>query len=108
MASKVVDGVRWTQTARGNFPNVNVSVNSACAAQGCWSRYWTYGEWTMMLQRRGANGWNTIGTRTGYVSEDSPSHRTFTNVKKQGAIRVVTMIKESAYHRAITLIDHVD
>lgn len=46
----------------------------------------------MYLQRVNINGgWETIGTRTGYVGVNSPSARTFTNVKRNNgndALRV--------------------
>lgn len=40
--------------------------------------------WTMLLQRYNNDTWDwyTIGSRTGYVAENSPSHRTFTNIRK--------------------------
>mgnify|MGYP001178157937 CR=1 FL=1 len=39
-------------------------------------------DWQMQLQRQQSNKtWSTIGTRTGYLTFDSPSHRTFTSVK---------------------------
>lgn len=43
--------------------------------------------WDMYLQRYHSysNAWQTIGTRTGYVSFDSPSNRTFTNILKKNA-----------------------
>jgi hypothetical protein len=112
MASQVVDGVLWTQTANPAFPNVNVSLTSACQAPLCYGD-WTYGEWTMHLQRYANPGagqpgeWVTIGTRDGYVSSSSPSNRTFTNVASTGAIRVRTVIRSSAYHGSITLISSV-
>lgn len=109
MSSKVVNGVRWTQSARPSFPNVNVSINSACSGtdQGCYSQ-WTYGEWTMILQRRTGGTWRNIGSRTGYVRDNSPSNRTFTNVRKDGPMRVYTIISSSAYHGSVTLIDHIN
>lgn len=108
MTSKVVSGVLWSQSVNPAFPNVNVSLNSSCQHTLCYGD-WTYGEWTMELQRRVDSTippyyrWETIGSRTGYVSDDSPSHRTFTNVRKEGSIRVHTLIKKSAYHRSIIL-----
>lgn|SRR5699024_3149008 len=41
--------------------------------------------WTMYLQRYTNGSWRTIGTRAGYVSYESPSPRTFNNVRKTGA-----------------------
>lgn len=107
MSSKVVNGVLWSQTANPAFPSVSVSLNSACQDPLCYGD-WTYGEWTMYLQRRTGGTWQTIGSRTGYVSSSSPSHRTFTNVKKEGPMRVFTIISESAYHSRVELIDHVN
>ena len=103
MTSKVVDGVLWTQTASPDFPNINVSLTSACRDQLCYGD-WTYGEWTMYLERKEAPGsWVVIGKRTGYVSMTSPSHRTFTNVVNKSSIRVRTIIDPSAYHGVVSL-----
>lgn len=107
MASKVVNGVLWTQTVNAAFPNVHVSLNSACQDPLCYGD-WTYGEWSMVLQRRTGGTWRNIGSRTGYVSSSSPSHITFTNVRKEGPMRVYTIISSSAYHRSVTLIDHIN
>lgn len=41
--------------------------------------------WKMSLQRYTNGRWSTIGTRYGYVSPDSPSHRSFTNVAAKNA-----------------------
>ncbi|WP_139017903.1 hypothetical protein [Bacillus andreraoultii] len=38
----------------------------------------------MELQRNSGGTWNTVGTRTGYLTMDSPSYRTFTNVRVTG------------------------
>lgn len=40
--------------------------------------------WRMRLQRREGERWNTVGSRTGYLSPSSPSFRTFTNVASPG------------------------
>ena len=72
MASKVVNGVLWTQTVNAAFPNVHVSLNSACQDPLCYGD-WTYGEWSMVLQRRTGGTWRNIGSRTGYVSSSSPT-----------------------------------
>ncbi|MFD2133755.1 hypothetical protein ACFSKI_21300 [Pseudogracilibacillus auburnensis] len=106
MSTKIVNGVRFTQTTNPAFPSVHVSLNSSCHDPLCYGD-WTYATWTMYLQRRVNGTWTTIGTRTGYVSSSSPSHRTFTNVRKQGPMRVMTMINSSAYHDSAQLIDHV-
>jgi len=50
MSSQVIDGVLWTQTVNLAFPNVNVSLSSSSRNQLCYND-WTYGEWTMQLQR---------------------------------------------------------
>lgn len=42
-------------------------------------------DWTMYLQRYENGRWNTIGTRTGYLSYSSPSDRTFSNIAVKGA-----------------------
>lgn len=71
--------------------NVNVSmhVNTGCAIGACCG----HSDWTMRLQRYENNQWNTIGTRTGYVCSDDPSHRTFTNVlKKNKPMRVLVYL----------------
>lgn len=57
-----------------------------------WGQY-TYGPgpeipmkltWEMRLQRFNTwtREWNTIGTRTGYVATNSPSNRTFTDIRE--------------------------
>lgn len=53
--------------------------------------------WDMYLQRSNGNPpatrvWNTVGSRSGYISADSPSHRTFTNVGQPGSLMRV-MVK---------------
>lgn len=112
MSSKYEGGVQWSQTVNNRIPYVDVSLNSACADQLCYTD-WTYGAWEMYLQRReyspatGQYYWDTIGTRSGYVQDNSPSHRTFTNVGNYGDIRVKTWIKEGAYHGAVYLYDTV-
>lgn len=109
MASRVVDGVLWTQSVNPDLPDVHVSLTSACQAPLCYND-WTYGEWVMELQRFMSPGagqpgaWGTIGVRDGYVSSNSPSNRTFTNVANTGDMRVRTVIRSSAYHGSITLI----
>lgn len=45
-------------------------------------------EWDMSLYRKVGGEWVLGGTRSGYVSNDSPSNRTFTNVRS-GEIMVV-------------------
>jgi len=40
--------------------------------------------WKMELQRATKDAWITVGTRYGWVSHLSPSHRTFTNVLRPG------------------------
>lgn len=48
-------------------------------------------DWYMMLQRQNSSGgWDTIGTRSGYVAETSPSNRTFTGIAKSSRpLRIV-------------------
>lgn len=58
--------------------NVNASIVASGNNLGIGQRW----NWTMKLQRKTKGKWKTIGTRTGYVMKGSPSHRTFTNVKK--------------------------
>lgn len=41
--------------------------------------------WRMNLQRYTNGKWTTIDTRYGYVSPDSPSHRSFTNIAHKNA-----------------------
>lgn len=43
-------------------------------------------DWTMYLQRYNPlnQNWETIGTRTGYLTKFSPSDRTFTGIKRTG------------------------
>ncbi|MCO0600447.1 hypothetical protein NGI46_24180 [Peribacillus butanolivorans] len=56
--------------------NVNVSMkifNNSTTS-------YPYYEWTMYLQRYTNGAWSNVGSRTGYISGDSSSNRTFTNV----------------------------
>lgn len=69
-------GGTMTTATRGS--NVDVSIVSS-------SDYSTNlgmkSDWTMYLERATSDGrWKVVGTRTGYVADGSPSHRTFTNV----------------------------
>lgn len=69
--------------------NVKASIQQDAYMTPCTHDYCQL-DWTMRLQRLvwnhdGSKRWKTIGTRTGYVSSQSPSHRTFTNVKKMNA-----------------------
>ena len=57
-------------------PEINVSIEPTDKIGLAPYTYY----WTMYLQRCTESRCETIGTRTGYVSPDSPSHRTFTNV----------------------------
>ncbi|GGN61025.1 hypothetical protein [Oceanobacillus indicireducens] len=41
--------------------------------------------WRIDLQRYENGRWTTIDTRYGYVSPDSPSHRSFTNIAHKNA-----------------------
>lgn len=53
-------------------------------------------DWKMELQRYTSSktGWQTIGTKTGWVSETSSSRRTFTNVaKRESLMRVKITFK---------------
>lgn len=56
--------------------------------------------WRMYLQRYDEDtwDWNTIGSRTGYVSELSPSHRTFTGIKRSNAYLRIVIIFEYVYY----------
>lgn len=47
--------------------------------------------WTMHLQRLEGEFYNTIGTRTGYVNIQSPSFRTFTNVRQGGGLQTLRL-----------------
>lgn len=40
----------------------------------------SYFDWTMYLQQYYRGAWRTIATRSGYITETSPSSRTFTNI----------------------------
>lgn len=61
--------------------NVNVSLHLTSSGTGIVTL-----DWTMYLERYySGSGWRTVGTRTGYVSDTSPSHRTFTNVGGHGS-----------------------
>ncbi|MFJ7681215.1 hypothetical protein [Peribacillus butanolivorans] len=64
--------------------DVNVTLKSGRV--GTWESLYY---WSMSLQRYENGAWGTIGSRTGFVSTDSPSERTFTNVgKKDKSMRV--------------------
>lgn len=54
-------------------------------------------DWDMYLFRKVGGNWVLGGTRSGYVSKDSPSHRTFTDVKK-GEIKVEVRPKNSFFY----------
>lgn len=40
---------------------------------------------TMKLQRKEGAVWKTVGERPGYITPESPGHRTFTNVGQPGS-----------------------
>lgn len=69
----------------------------------------TQADWVMKLYRRQSNGTVLLaGTRTGYVSADSPSHRIFTNVKR-GELElslVFTNLEDNRYNSYLTGIWH--
>ena len=70
----------WTvNICRYNSGSSDVRVNMTCSGSS-----WTL-DWTMRLQRYVSGSWSTIGTRTGYLRNNSPSERTFTNVSRQNA-----------------------
>ena len=84
-----------------------------CNGSGLCNSSWTYANWTMALQRReyspatGNYYWNTIGSRKGYVQDNSSSNREFSDVGNHGDIRVQTHIQESGYHGECYLYDTV-
>lgn len=47
--------------------------------------------WTMHLERLVNGSWTVIGTRDGFVRNNSASHRQFTNVGRPGAQMRVTL-----------------
>lgn len=59
--------------------------------------------WTMRLYRWVNGEWKLGGTRTGYVSKDSPSNRTFTDVLG-GRILVEVEMDEPVFFRLISVI----
>lgn len=63
---------------------------------------WLRFDWTMELQRyysHPGEGWQTIGTRSGYVTLDSPSPRTFTNIRAMNRrLRVVVRARDAGGH----------
>lgn len=61
-------------TSRGEGSNVHVSLETLRHQSNIPGFYRHY--WRMELLR----DWNVIGTRTGYVAANSPSHRTFTGI----------------------------
>lgn len=96
---------------KGNTYPIEVSIsndksttNVKTSAYGGWlipvnsasSRGYGAFKFRIDLQRRGTSGtYATIGTKYGYIHEDSPGHRTFTSVTKTGrSIRIkVTLYK---------------
>lgn len=55
--------------------------------------YWRW-RWDMYLERYVNGSWTRIGSRSGWVNPESPSHRTFTNVARRNArMRVVVFLK---------------
>lgn len=46
----------------------------------------------MYLQRAEGERFNTIGTRTGYVTPNSPAFRTFTNVRQGGGTQRLRLL----------------
>lgn len=59
-------------------------------------------DWKMELQRyyTSVRGWETVGTRTGWVSDHSSSPRTFTNVAKRGSLMRVKVTFTSGTPRS--------
>lgn len=76
--------------------NIPVSINASGGPRHTRDRR-LY--WTMKLQRYSGGSWRTIGTRTGYTSENSPSNRTFTNVIRNGRdpLRVILTDFRTSY-----------
>lgn len=86
---------RLCVTPSGSSVSVDLTSSSYCTGTNKSGDKKIY--WDMLLQRYNSStkAWNTIGSRTGYVSKSSPSHRTFTNIKKQNAaLRIWVRIKE--------------
>lgn len=56
--------------------------------------------WTMYLERADSKGlnWKVLGTRTGYVHTNSPSHREFTNVGYHKTLVRVRVVYKSPYY----------
>jgi hypothetical protein len=76
-----------------DYLNVKVSMETQATigAIGWWY------DWKMELQRYDG-GWKTVGSRTGWLSADSPSNRTFTNVLVSGKkMRVKVTFKYENY-----------
>lgn len=85
---------RWSQFASKNFPNIPVTIQAYCV--GHCTSFSTHKNWKMYLERHNGSYWDVIGSRTGYVSSSSPSHRTFTNVRRSGLMRVRTILLEKS------------
>lgn len=86
----------WDVTVQARSTGSNVAVSMVVARANNWSNSWNWRhDWTMQLQRQNSKKlWDTIGTRTGYLTGNSPSHRTFTNVKKTSyPLRLVVRFK---------------
>lgn len=75
---------------------VNVSLTNAPHPYGLRQKW----DWTMSLQRYTNGAWTTIGTKTGYVTSSSPSHRSFSNIAVKGA-KMRVKVTYTPYYYAI-------
>ena len=77
--------------------DVNVSLTVTDSVMSFDAKF----SWEMELQRYDGSKWNVVGHRTGSVSQDSPSHRTFSDVAKKNAqMKVVAYIYDSSLSTA--------
>lgn len=56
------------------------NVNASMKVFSKVTSFTPYYEWTMYLQRYTNGAWSTVGSRTGFITGESPSNRTFTDV----------------------------
>lgn len=75
-------------TERGSDVDVSMEVFNSVVS------FEPYYDWVMELQRKDSSGkWQTIGSRSGYITESSPSHRTFTNIAHNSSAALKIYVK---------------
>lgn len=109
MSSRSSSGAKWTQFVTNKLTidgSIDVSIEANVIGNPPGGHDVTYISWTMRLQRLVGATWTDIGVRTGYCDLGSPSHRTFTNVKNTGGMRIKTECA-NAYIGEFLLIDTI-